>query len=270
MKLIATFLLLPTLALAQTAAKPKPATAAAKPAGATASAAGCVKEPPINPRIPAPPAGSPCAKHLYTISTMPNVRVENISPLEGPGLAERLDIKPTSFSLDYIEIKTGAGELAAPHMYYTVNYTGYLPDGSVLDSSAIQGGPYTFLYGDHRVVEGWDTGLNGMHLGGKRRLIIPWQLAYGTQGRAPKVPPRADLVFDIELISQSDKPPAPPTPKPAATTNPPLRLTIPPATSSTQPAAAPATPPAAAPATPPAAAPTPSPTTPPKPQQPQP
>ena len=113
---------------------------------------------------------------------MPNVRVENISPLEGPGLAERLDIKPTSFSLDYIEIKTGTGELAAAHKYYTVNYTGYLPDGSVLDSSAIQGGPYTFLYGDHRVVEGWDTGLNGMHLGGKRRLIIPWQLAYGTQG----------------------------------------------------------------------------------------
>ena len=242
MKLITALLLLPALALAQTAPKPKPATVAAKThATATASAAthGCVTLPALSPKIPTLPAGSPCAKHLYTISTVPSVKLENVSPMEGPGLAERLDILPSSFSLDYIDFKTGTGELAQPNKYYTLNYVGYLTDGTVFDSSAIQGAPHTFLYGHHEVIRGWDLGLNGMRVGGKRRLFIPWQLAYGPDGRPPQIPARAELIFDVELVSQSDK--EPPAPKPALAKPP-----APPATT-TAPSAAPATPPATTP-----------------------
>jgi peptidylprolyl isomerase len=237
MKLITALLLLPALALAQTAPKPKPATAAAKThATATASAAthGCVTLPALSPKIPALPAGAPCAKHLYTISTVPSVKLENVSPMEGTGLAERLDILPSSFSLDYIDFKTGTGELAQPNKYYTLNYVGYLTDGTVFDSSAIQGQSFTFKYGEHQVIAGWDTGLNGMRIGGKRRLFIPFQLAYGPNGRAPKIPAKAELIFDVELVAQGDKPPTleakPIPPPPGAPTSVPVPPATPPAT----------------------------------------
>ncbi|MGD0796817.1 MAG: FKBP-type peptidyl-prolyl cis-trans isomerase [Acidobacteriaceae bacterium] len=268
MKLIAVFLLAPTLAISQTAAKPKP-TAAKPHAAAAVSSPGCVTEPQLSPKIPTLPAGSPCAKHLFTIVAAPSVKLENVSPLEGPGLAERLGIELSTFSLDYIDYKTGTGDLAAPALYYTVNYTGYLPDGSVFDSSTIQGAPHVFLYGQHQVIPGWDTGLNGMHVGGKRRLFIPWQLAYGTAGRPPKIPPKTALIFDVELLSQSDKAPPPP---PKAAARPPLPSPLPPQSGPGQPTQGGpavglgngATPtPATAPTPPPA---TPSPATPPKPQ----
>jgi peptidylprolyl isomerase len=265
MKLTATLLLLPTLALAQTPAKPKPATGATHPHAA--SAPGCAKEPPLPSRIPALPIGSPCARHLYTLS-FPSVKLQDISPFEGTDLADRLGIDSPTASLDYIDYKIGAGELAAPHKYYTVNYTGYLPDGSIFDSSDIQGKPHIFLYGHHEVIAGWDTGLNGMHVGGKRRLFIPYQLAYGAAGRPPKIPAHAPLIFDIELISQSDKDPSPPAPKPSAPANPPIKLTVPPAASpapSASPTPPTATPPTATPppATPPPPAAAPTPTSPP-------
>jgi len=240
MKLTAILLLIPTLALAQTATKPKSATAPVKPNGAAAaSARGCVNESGLSPKIPALPASAPCAKHLFTITSIPTVKLENVSPMEGTDLAERLGIGSNSVSLDYVETKVGTGELAAPNKYYTVNYTGYLTDGTVFDSSAIQGAPHTFLYGHHEVIRGWDLGLNGMRVGGKRRLFIPWQLAYGPDGRPPQIPARAELIFDVELVSQSDK--EPPAPKPALAKPP-----APPATT-TAPSAAPATPPATTP-----------------------
>jgi peptidylprolyl isomerase len=267
MKLITILLLLPSAALAQITSKPAPATVTAKSHATTKAAAGaggCVTEPPLNPRVPALPAGTPCAKHLYTITTEPNIKLENISPMEGPGLADRLDVRSTSFSLDYIEVKTGTGELAAPHKYYTVAYTGYLPDGSVFDSSTIQGQPHTFLYGERQVILGWDTGLNGMRVGGKRRLFIPWQLGYGLNGRAPKIPPKTELIFDVELLSQSDKAPAPPPPPtPVAKPGAPPAASAPPAVPAVPVAPAPPTAPTAAP--PPASAP-PQAAPPPKPQ----
>jgi peptidylprolyl isomerase len=261
MKLTAILLLIPSLALAQTATKPKSATAA-HPHPAATAAHGCVKESDLSPRIPALPADAPCPKHLYTLTFIPTVRLDNVSPFEGTDLATRLDIGAISISLDYVDTKIGAGELAAPHKYYTVNYTGYLTDGTVFDSSAIQGQPHVFLYGDHKVIPGWDTGLNGMHVGGKRRLFIPYQLAYGLQGRPPKIPAKAELVFDVELLSQSDTAPPPPS-KPTAPAPTPVRPPTPP-TISPAPAAAPAPPPATA--APPATAPAPTPATPPKPQ----
>jgi len=138
----------------------------------------------------------------------------------------------TEFALKYIDTKLGTGELAQPDWKYTVNYTGWLHDGTKFDSSVDRGTPIEFIQGAHRVIPGWDDGFDGMRVGGKRRLFIPWQLAYGEVGRG-KIPPKADLIFDIELVAQSD-PNAPPPPPPSAPATPP------PAQSA--PAAKPATP----------------------------
>lgn len=115
------------------------------------------------------------------------------------------------FALRYQDITVGTGDLAAPGNIYTVHYTGWLEDGTKFDSSLDRGQPIEFQQGAHRVIPGWDQGFEGMHVGGKRRLFIPWQLAYGEQGRG-QIPPRANLIFDIELVDQRDVngPPASP------------------------------------------------------------
>jgi peptidylprolyl isomerase len=153
-------------------------------------------------------------------------------------------IPKTLYAIKYIDIKIGTGALAQPHKFYTVHYTGWFPDGTKFDSSVDRGTPFTFPYGAHRVITGWDTGFEGMHVGGKRRLFVPYQLAYGELGNPPHMPAKANLIFDVEFISQSDTPPeqprqpapppAPPAPKPAA-----------------EPAPADSAPPADKPATPP-------------------
>ena len=124
------------------------------------------------------------------------------------------------FALRYQEIKVGDGDLAQPGWIYAVHYTGWLAsDGTKFDSSLDRGQPIEFPQGFKRVVTGWDEGFEGMRVGGKRRLFIPYQLAYGEKGRPPVIPPKADLIFDVELVDQHD-PNAPP-PTPAAPAQPP-------------------------------------------------
>ena len=114
------------------------------------------------------------------------------------------------FALRYQDITVGSGDLAAPGQMYKVHYTGWLEDGTKFDSSVDRGQPFEFPQGMHRVISGWDEGFEGMRVGGKRRLFIPWQMAYGAQGRGP-IPAKANLIFDIELIDQRDlNAPAPP------------------------------------------------------------
>jgi peptidylprolyl isomerase len=122
-----------------------------------------------------------------------------------------LDQKSETFSLDFVDTKVGTGPVAQPHKWFTVHYTGYLPDGTKFDSSVDRGEPISFPYGAHRVIEGWDTGFDGMHVGGKRRLFVPYQLGYGETAHGP-IPPRSWLVFDLELIAQGDAQPAPAKP----------------------------------------------------------
>ena len=118
------------------------------------------------------------------------------------------------FTLKYIDLQLGTGELAQPQMWYTVNYTGWTTDGKKFDSSydhAPGGEPFSFPAGARRVITGWDVGFEGMRVGGKRRLIVPYELAYGELGRPP-IPPKATLIFDIEFLAQSQTPPGPPPP----------------------------------------------------------
>jgi peptidylprolyl isomerase len=247
--------------LAQTFAHAQTKSVARAHAHAGAASSACVKVAELSPNIPALPAGTPCAGHLYTISVTPPVKLENISPLEGPSLRETFKIEePSSFSLDYVDIKAGTGELAVPHKWYSIHYTGYLLNGAKFDSSYDHPDHAPIVVDiDHpRVIPGWYTGFAGMRVGGKRRLFIPYQLAYGAQGKpAPTgqqgIPPKAELIFDVELVAESDTDPspAPQTPPVSATPAPAARPATPP-TPSTPPASAqpamPASPAAAQPA----------------------
>src|ERR1700722_7326798 len=113
----------------------------------------------------------------------------------------------TQYSMRYIEEKAGTGAPAEPGKLYFVHYTGWLHDGTKFDSSRDRSQPFSFEQGKRRVIPGWDAGFEGMRIGGQRRLFIPYQLAYGEKGRG-KIPPKADLIFDVELMDVTDAPPA--------------------------------------------------------------
>ena len=112
------------------------------------------------------------------------------------------------YVMRYIDVAAGTGQPAEPGKVYVVQYTGWLHDGTKFDSSRDRPEPFSFEQGKRRVIPGWDAGFEGMRVGGKRRLFIPYQLAYGEKGRN-KIPPKADLIFDVELIDVKEPPPAP-------------------------------------------------------------
>lgn len=105
-------------------------------------------------------------------------------------------------ALHYTDIQIGTGSAAGPGQQYTVQYTGWLRNGTQFDSS-VGKDPLQFVQGRRQVIAGWDMGFEGMKVGGKRRLFIPYQLAYGEKGRGP-IPPKAELIFDVELLGVKD------------------------------------------------------------------
>jgi peptidylprolyl isomerase len=157
-----------------------------------------------------------------------------------PGVPPARGIVKSAFTLRYQDIKIGTGADAEPNKLYKVNYTGWLGStGTKFDSSFDHPGPpvmdkdgkpvmgddgkpkrgdpqpMAFPQGMGRLIPGFDQGFAGMKVGGKRRLFIPWQLAYGAKGRPgpdpahPGIPPKSDLIFDVELVDISDLPTAP-------------------------------------------------------------
>jgi FKBP-type peptidyl-prolyl cis-trans isomerase len=114
---------------------------------------------------------------------------------------------PTEPSVFRVEdLVVGAGDPAVAGDTLTVHYVGTLESGQVFDDSYVRGTPFVFRLGAGGVIRGWDLGLVGMRVGGKRRLIIPPELAYGSQGSGP-IPPNASLRFDVELISNAGRQP---------------------------------------------------------------
>jgi peptidyl-prolyl cis-trans isomerase A (cyclophilin A) len=106
----------------------------------------------------------------------------------------------TESGLWYIIEAEGAGPKAARQRSVSVHYTGMLTNGTVFDSSHKRGQPITFTLGIGKVIKGWDEGIALLSPGGKAKLIIPYALAYGDQGRPPIIPAKATLVFDVELL----------------------------------------------------------------------
>ena len=212
MKTIALILLMTGAVAASAQTQPKPATSAPKAA--------------VHAKTPAAAAKPAATKVEIKLPT-------GVPAAEGP--------VATAFSLRYQDIVVGTGAVAEPNKMYKVQYTGWLgangraddgrkfdssydrrqplkdPDGKpVLDASGqpklsdVQ--PFAFPQGYGRVIQGWDQGFGGMKAGGKRRLFIPWQLAYGANGHPgpnaanPGIPEKADLIFDVELVDVSDLP----------------------------------------------------------------
>ena len=106
--------------------------------------------------------------------------------------------------LKYTDTKTGDGATATPGNKVSVHYTGWLYNngvkGAKFDSSVDRGKPFQFTLGAHQVIAGWDEGVAGMKVGGKRTLIIPPELGYGARGAGGVIPPNATLMFDVELL----------------------------------------------------------------------
>ena len=107
----------------------------------------------------------------------------------------------TSSGLEYWEIQEGTGAPALAGKEVSVHYTGWLTNGKKFDSSLDRGEPIKFTLGIGQVIKGWDEGIAGMRVGGKRQLRIPPALAYGMRGAPPAIPPNATLVFDVELMA---------------------------------------------------------------------
>jgi len=122
-------------------------------------------------------------------------QTDNSSPTKVTGKP-----KSTASGLQYWDITVGTGAAASSGKTVKVHYTGWLTNGKKFDSSVDRGMPFSFKLGAGQVIKGWDEGVAGMKIGGKRQLRIPPDLGYGAQGAAGVIPPNAILIFDVELL----------------------------------------------------------------------
>ena len=123
-----------------------------------------------------------------------------ISDSDGGDKKQDEKVITTKSGLKYIDVKVGNGAEAVKGKTVVVHYTGRLKDGKKFDSSLDRNDPFEFDLGAGMVIKGWDEGVAGMKVGGKRKLIIPSELGYGPKGAGKVIPPNAELHFEVELL----------------------------------------------------------------------
>lgn len=144
---------------------------------------------------------SAIAANLPKTEAAPVVQVAqaaDLKPMTTPN-PEKKDTVTTASGLQYTDVVEGTGDSPEPGQLVTVHYTGTLPDGTKFDSSRDRGQPFKFKIGVGQVIKGWDEGVGTMKVGGRRNLVIPPELGYGSRGIGP-IPPNSTLLFDVELI----------------------------------------------------------------------
>jgi len=153
----------------------------------------------------------------------------NVSPSPGTDSfndGQGLPVVTYPDGLKYIDVVVGTGSVVLSNNSVTVQYTGWLSDGTKFDSSRDRNQPFPLDLGLGQVIAGWDEGIPGMKIGGKRKLIIPAPLAYGAAGRQDQnsgayiIPPNATLVFDVEVLSAKPGPSPSPVPTPSPSPSP--------------------------------------------------
>ena len=124
------------------------------------------------------------------------------APASSPAttLTPGANVTSTASGLKYEDLTVGTGATPKAGQTCSVHYTGWLTNGSKFDSSRDRGTPFTFPIGQGSVIKGWDEGVMGMKVGGKRKLWVPPALAYGPDGYPPVIPPNSELVFEVELL----------------------------------------------------------------------
>ena len=141
------------------------------------------------------------------VLALKSVKVENVTGTPSPGSTAMATRSPMNnqtstpsagLKIEDVEVGTGAEAVAGKKV--SVNYVGTLVDGTKFDSSYDRNQPFTFDLGAGEVIKGWDQGIVGMKVGGKRKLTIPSDLGYGPGGAPPVIPPNATLIFEVELL----------------------------------------------------------------------
>ena len=133
---------------------------------------------------------------LFAMAPEPNQA--DASALGGAMSADKPQVTASGLRITDLEVGTGAE--ASSGQTVVVHYRGTLEDGSQFDASYDRGTPFSFPLGAGRVIKGWDEGVQGMKVGGKRKLVIPPELGYGARGAGGVIPPNATLIFEVELL----------------------------------------------------------------------
>lgn len=152
-------------------------------------------------------AGQPAATSEHSASASQTSQAQETA---SPPAAQKAPAAPTPTTdaqtktlpsgLKYVDLVEGTGPSPQHGQICVVHYTGWFTNGQKFDSSLDRGQPYSFPLGMGRVIKGWDEGVQSMKVGGKRKLIVPYQLAYGEAGRPPLIPPKSDLIFEVQLL----------------------------------------------------------------------
>ncbi|MBH8556166.1 FKBP-type peptidyl-prolyl cis-trans isomerase [Nostocaceae cyanobacterium CENA357] len=142
---------------------------------------------------------SAIAANLSQTRPAPTSVIENNTLIASKPMSDA-NVVTTPSGLKYVELEEGTGATPQSGKTVVVHYTGTLEDGTKFDSSRDRGQPFSFKIGVGQVIKGWDEGLSTMKVGGRRQLIIPSELGYGSRGAGGVIPPNATLLFDVELL----------------------------------------------------------------------